>query len=105
VTNGLFQSGVISGEFPALANEAQGNGALGPNGSVMLSNCGGWQGSNGPLDCVMLQRAEARFGNGDGTFTQAEQTKAFTTYYNMLYGAWRFYGPQRTIRVGLELAF
>ena len=105
VTNSLFENNVTSGEYLNLANEAASNGALGPNNSVMLTNCGGWQGSVGTLDCVMLQRAEARFGNGDGTFTQAEQTKAFSAYYQMLYGAWRFYGPQRTIRVGLELAF
>lgn len=105
VTNALFETNVISGEFPVLANEASINGALGANNSVVLTNCANWQGSTGPLDCVMLQRAEARFGNGDGTFTQAEQTKAFDAYYQMLHGAWRFYGPQRTIRVGLELAF
>jgi hypothetical protein len=53
----------------------------------------------------MMRRAEARFGNGDGTFTQGEQLKAIDAWYQMAYGASRFYGPQRTVRVGLELAF
>lgn len=105
VTNPLFESKTISGEFPNLASEAQNNGALNSDGSISLNGCGAWSGQYGPLDCVMLRRAEARFGNGDGTYTQAEETKAYDAYYQMLYGAWRFLGPQRTIRVGLELAF
>lgn len=105
VTDPLNEAASISGEFPSLAGEAQSNGALNAGGSISLNNCGSWQGQYGPLDCVMLRRAEARFGNGDGTYTQAEQTKTYDSFYQMLYGAWRFLGPQRTIRVGLELAF
>lgn len=106
VTNPLFESAVLGGQFPNLANEAANNGAYVPSdGSIVTVNCGTWTGSSGPIDCVMLSRAEARFGNGDGKFTQTEQTKAFDAFYQSLYGAWRFLGPQRTIRVGLELAF
>jgi hypothetical protein len=102
--NSVFLHNTIAGEFVDLANEANSNGALNADGSVTLGNCAAWKGQAGPVDCVMLQRAEARFGNGDGVYTQAEQTKAFTTYYDLVYGASRFYGPQRTVRVGLSLA-
>ncbi|HEX4633020.1 MAG TPA: TonB-dependent receptor [Gemmatimonadales bacterium] len=104
-TNGLFEANITSSEFVILENEASNNGALMAGGAVSLSNCGSWTASNtGPVDCVMLRRAEARFGNGDGTYTLAEQQNALNAYFNMVYGAYRFYGPQRTVRVGLKLA-
>jgi len=54
---------------------------------------------------VALRRVEARFGNGDLLYTPAEQTRAFDTYYNSFFGPWRFHGPARTVRVGVEVAF
>jgi len=104
--NAIFFHNQIASEFVNLANEAVSNGAYNAaDGSVTLGDCSTWRGQAGPVNCVMLKQAEARFGNGDGTYTQAEQTKALTAYYNMVSGASRFFGPQRTIRVGLELAF
>lgn len=104
--NAIFMQNRIAYEFASLQNEANTNGAYNStDGSVSLANCGAWQGNAGPVDCVMLRQAEARFGNGDGVYTRAEQTKALTAYYNMVDGASRFFGPQRTVRVGLELAF
>ncbi|HWH03608.1 MAG TPA: TonB-dependent receptor, partial [Gemmatimonadales bacterium] len=102
--NGVFMQNRIASEFVNLANEANSNGALSGTSVTLPADCGSWQGAAGPVDCVMLKRAEARFGNGDGVYTQAEQTKAFTAYFNSIYGASRFYGPQRTVRVGLSLA-
>ena len=103
-TNSLLQNTQTAPPELQMQLEAQSNGAL--NGtSITLGSCGLWQGHTGPVDCVMMGRAEARFGNGDGTFTQAEQRKAIDAWYQMVYGASRFYGPQRTVRVGLELAF
>src|SRR5260370_19280554 len=57
------------------------------------------------IDCVALQRVEQRFGNGDHVYTIAEQTKALGAYFDAFFGAWRFHGAGRTVRVGLELAF
>lgn len=104
-SNSLFQAATTQSEFVSLSNEANNNGALLPGGAVSLTGCGNWTASTGgPVDCVMLRRAEARFGNGDGTYTQAEQQNALNAFFNMVYGSYRFYGPQRTVRVGLELA-
>jgi len=102
--NSLFLHNKIAAEFVNLANEASSNGALSGSSVTLPADCSGWRGEAGPVDCVMLKRAEARFGNGDGVYTLAEQTTAFTTYFNSFYGASRFYGPQRTVRVGLSLA-
>lgn len=102
-SNVLFEQRVTSGEFANLANEANNNGALAGT-SITLGNCANWQAPNGPVDCVMLRRAEARFGNGDGTYTLAEQMNALHNYFEMAFGAYQFYGPQRTVRVGLSLA-
>jgi hypothetical protein len=103
-TNSLFESNQVGLNPIAIENEAAINGAL-TGTSISLGGCALWAGEAGPVDCVMMRRAEARFGNGDGTFTQGEQLKAIDAWYQMAYGASRFYGPQRTVRVGLELAF
>jgi hypothetical protein len=54
---------------------------------------------------VYLIRAEQRFGNGDGLYTPAEQTRAFTSYYH----SWRtrnfFLDSPRRMRLGLEVNF
>jgi carboxypeptidase family protein/TonB-dependent receptor-like protein len=77
----------------------------------LLGGCEFWQGRNagnfasGPVDCVLLQRAEARYGDGDGVFTKAEYTAAFTAWYNLQNAPSRFYGPGRRIRLGLEISF
>ncbi|HZH40960.1 MAG TPA: hypothetical protein VFD85_08105 [Gemmatimonadales bacterium] len=103
--NPLFQGSATSSEFVTLANEANSNGALMAGSAISVTGCGSWTSSDqAPVNCVMLRRAEARFGNGDGTYTLAEQQNAMNAYFNMVYGSYRFYGPQRTVRVGLELA-
>ena len=104
-SNAVFMHNATAAEFVNLANEASSNGALNPDGSVSTANCAGWGGAAGPVDCVMIKRAEARFGNGDGVFTLPEQTAAFNAAFDLVYGSWRFYGPQRTARAGLELDF
>jgi|GEM_PF-3324930 len=105
LTNSLFQGSATSSEFVTLANEANNNGALMAGSAIAVTGCGSWTSSDqAPVDCVMLRRAEARFGNGDGTYTLAEQENALNAYFNMVYGTYRFYGPQRTVRVGVELA-
>jgi len=74
--------------------------------------CASWVSRNdpgsaagGPVDCVLLQRAEARFGNGDLLFTESEYTAAFNAWYNLAHAPDRFYGAGRRIRVGAEISF
>ena len=92
---------VASGEYGALWNEANTVGALAADRSVDLTACATW---GRPADCVALTRAERRFGNGDSVFTLAEQQTTFNAFYHDFFGAWRFYAPGRTIRIGMELA-
>ena len=103
VTNDVFKQRILSPEMTNLQAEANAAGALNGDGSIDLSgNCNTW---GSPPNCVALRRVEARFGNGDLLYTPAEQTRALDTYYNSFFGPWRFYGPSRTVRVGLELGF
>ncbi len=92
---------VGSAEYAALWNEANTAGALAADTSVDLSGCASW---GRPADCVALTRVERRFGNGDRVFTLAEQQTTFNAFYHDFFGAWRFYAPGRTIRIGMELA-
>jgi hypothetical protein len=57
------------------------------------------------VDCVLLQRAEARFGNGDGVYTASEYSAAFNAWYNLQQAPDRFYGAGRRLRVGAEISF
>jgi hypothetical protein len=86
--------------------------ASGANYIDFTGGCADWQGRNtpgsaasGPVDCVLLTRAEARFGNGDGIYTAAEYTAAFDAYYDLENAPSRFYGPGRRVRIGVELSF
>jgi len=46
---------------------------------------------------------ERRFGDGNGLYTLTEQQRALNAFYDAFFGAWRFYGPGRTLRFGVEL--
>jgi hypothetical protein len=106
VTNAEFESRTIQNEFVTLSNEASNNGALNPNGSISLANCGSWTAGAGQVvDCVELSRAEKRFGNGDGTYTVAEQTAALNSFYQLFNGPYVFNSTPRQVRFGFELAF
>ena len=74
-----------------------------PDGTIDLPQaCSAWRTA---ANCVALQRVENRFGDGDGHYTPAEQRRALDAYYESVYGTWRFHGPARTARLGLELRF
>jgi hypothetical protein len=106
VVNAAFLKRVISPEQANLANEAAANNALLMDGSVDLHNCATWTASEaGPVDCVMLQRVEARFGDGNLIYSPAEQTRAFTAPYSLFDGVQAMYGQGRNIRLGAELNF
>ncbi len=103
VVNDLRKQKLLSPELAYLQAEASLAGALNPDGSINLSgDCNAW---GMPPNCVALRRVEARFGNGDLLYTPLEQTRAFDTYYNSFFGPWRFHGPARTVRVGVEVGF
>ena len=78
-------------------------------GAIDLTNlaktCPGWNGAGGPVACVMLQRAEQRFGNGDGVYDVDEQTAAVTAFYNQANSPPNLYGNGRIVRLGLQLQF
>jgi len=59
------------------------------------------------LNKYMLMQAEARFGNGDGLFTVAEQRSAFSADYNLFNGALadNLRTANRSLRFGLEFVF
>jgi hypothetical protein len=92
-----------TGEYQALWNEAREAGALDGRSTVILGACSAW---DEPLSCESLKRVEQRFGNGDGRFTEAEQVRAWRTYYyDAHFGSWRMLGEPRRVRVGFELNF
>jgi Carboxypeptidase regulatory-like domain/TonB-dependent Receptor Plug Domain len=106
VVNALHREQTISPEFSTLANEATINGKLLSGGAIDLrASCNTWTGITGVVDCVNLRRVEARFGDGDGIYTLAEQTTALNAYYDLFNGVQNFYGTPRSIRVGFELNF
>jgi outer membrane receptor for ferrienterochelin and colicin len=115
VTYDKYKQKFIDEETGLLTGQANSAGILTANKSVdftaLPGGCASWQGTNsgnfasGPVDCVLLERAEARYGNGDRVFTQAEYEAAFSGWYNLMNAPSRFYGPGRLIRIGAELTF
>jgi hypothetical protein len=117
VTNDLYRARWVDQQVAQLETEAQADGLLTVTGSgesaVDLRSpgvCTGWSartgnGAGGPADCVLLQRAERRFGNSDGLFTQTEYARSFGAWYDIANAPYRFYGPGRRIRFGVEFSF
>ncbi len=119
VTNLPFRQKFLDEQTALLQGEANaaGLGTTDANGdfAVDLSSpgiCATWAGrstsdqttaASGPVDCVMLLRAEQRYGNGDGIFTKSEYTRAFSAWYSLANAPYSFYGQGRRIRVGLEV--
>ena len=103
IVNAHFKQLTLGTEFSGLANEAAGAGALNSDGSIDLTgNCNTW---GSVINCVALRRVEQRFGNGDGLYTLAEQTRALDTFYNSFFGPQIFNGTPRHIRLGFEVNF
>ena len=116
VVNNEYQEQVINPVRTTLANEA---GSLVENrtftdasGShqetgINLSNCAVYASSSsaGIPNCVMLRRAESRYGNGDQFFTEAEQNTAFQSWFNLFNGPQTLKGPGFNLRLGFELNF
>ena len=108
VVNALHREKAISNEVTRLQEEAGARAVTESDGSVSIrlpADCGGTAWDGGPVNCVLLRRAEARFGNGDGTFTQAEYTAMWNSEYDIFSGKYTFYSAPRHIRLGFELRF
>jgi carboxypeptidase family protein/TonB-dependent receptor-like protein len=102
VVNAEHRTLTLSSEFANLRGEASDNSALRSGDAIDLANCSSW---GSPVNCVMLRRTEARFGNGDGTYSLDEQTRALNAYYDSFFGPQNLYGAPRHIRVGFEVNF
>lgn len=70
---------------------------------VLPGNCSDW--SEGAVDCVLLKRAEQRWGDGDGRYTELEYMSAYNAYYDLVFPERRFYAAGRQMRLGLQLQF
>jgi hypothetical protein len=118
VVNAQHRAKFVDEQVAQLETEAGTNGVrttVGGETAVDLSSpgvCAGWSSRNtpgsaagGPVDCVLLQRAEARFGDGNGVFTSSEYTSAFNAWYNLAHAPDRFYGAGRRLRIGAEISF
>jgi len=83
------------------------NGVRGLNLGTSNAECGNYRPDAfwGVPNCVMLQRAEARFGNGDGFLDETEWNRAFTAWYDVNNGPYSFYQPGLNIRLGFEFNF
>jgi hypothetical protein len=108
VVNERFFENTISSELVRLRQDAGGARVITTADgleAIDLSDCAGWQGAGQEADCVLLQRAEARFGNGDLEYDEDEQLAALTSWYNINNGEQTFLGDPLHIRLGVELAF
>ena len=115
ITNKRERDKILKAELDGLSAEARVNGVLTPDGSVDVAfggssaaGCGGWvnaQGNSTTPNCVYLIRAEQRWGDGDGVFTVAEQTRASDALYQVYRNQASFTGAPRRIRLGIEVNF
>jgi hypothetical protein len=119
--NDLYRDKVVDQEISTLRNQAASSGGrvidIDKGGetldAIVLSHCAGselhglgaWTGQGGQADCVLLQRTEARFGDGDQIYDENEQRVAFNTWYQLWAGEQWLLGDPRHIRLGIELAF
>jgi hypothetical protein len=95
VTNDMHRDLFITAEIVQLANEAGGATA------DLSGDCAAW--NTGPANCVLLRRAEARWGNGDGLYDESEQRAAFGALYDLFFGPWTLRGAPRHARIGVEI--
>jgi hypothetical protein len=116
--NALFKSRLFLPQISLLESDAGAlwtsrqvlvNGVQQPQQGVDLSDCSlyrtGPGGSRGPADCLALRAVEARWGNGDRFYDMNEINRALGAWFDAFYGTWRFHGPARTARVGIQIEF
>jgi hypothetical protein len=116
VVNDVFRTAALSPVITTLQSEAAGllktedvthDGVTSRMQLVDLTDCSLYQPTRvyGLPNCLMLRRAEERFGNGDRKFDSSEWQSAFGAWYNVNNGAQSFYGAGLNIRFGFELNF
>jgi len=106
---------IRDGNLREFANEATANGVFGADNSINLTfggagnaGCANWTNATGTSatpNCIYLIRAEQRYGDGNGVFTEAEQTRASDARYLINRGIASFTGASRSVRLGLEVNF
>lgn len=72
------------------------------------AECGSWLTTGktpSPPTCYFLRKAEQRFGNGDGLYTQEEYQLAQHTARLSTFDITRFTGMGRRLRLGMEVNF
>jgi hypothetical protein len=117
-TNGSLRNDVeraenLKADLADLRYEGEINQALAPDSSLVLDfpheSCATWRSSKefrpATANCIYLIRAEQRFGDGDGVFTVAEQSRAINALYDVVRGEHAHTAPGRRARVGVEIAF
>jgi hypothetical protein len=106
VINEAHRRLAVEPEMTRLENEAGSFLSEQRDGTLAISlpnDCSRW--GPGPVNCVLLKRAEARFGNGDGLYTEDEYQAAFNAEYDLFNAPHRFYAAGRHVRLGIELRF
>jgi hypothetical protein len=116
VVNDVFKTATLSPIVTTLQSEAAGlwkvedvthDGVTSRQSLVDLTDCSLYQPTRvyGMPNCLMLRRAEERFGNGDRKFDESEFSRAYGAWYNVNNGSQAFYGAGLNIRFGFELNF
>jgi len=116
VYNDMVKNNATTPHLSALQNEAgdrwetqavNGVNLQGVNLGTTRADCAGYASDYfyGLPNCIMLQRAEARWGNGDGFFDTNELDTAWSAWYNQNSGPSSFYGAGLNIRLGFEFNF
>ena len=113
VTNEQFEELTVSPEVVRLRQDAGGGRVVSDPASgleaIDVRDCsviaGPWSGVGGAADCLLVQQAETRFGDGNGLYDLDEQANALNQWYQINNGVQQFYGQPLSIRLGIELAF
>ena len=103
----------LKADLADLRFEGEINDVLGADSSLVLDfpheHCSTWRSNRetrpAAANCLYLIRAEQRFGNGDGVFTVAEESRAINALYDVVRGEHAQTAPGRRGRVGIEIAF
>ena len=113
IRNDQERANNLQADLDDLASERDANpDAVGADGAIVLpanhEDCNSWVSSkNHPTaaNCMYLIRAEQRFGNGDGTYTVEEQSRAINALYDAGRGEQEQTAPGRRARLGFEINF
>ncbi len=116
VVNAKERARINKQDLDDYANEGRVNGVRNSaDGSLDLtfggaghSGCATWvttEGKGGAPNCMYFIRAEERYGDGDGIFTVAEQTRASNSFYIFNRSIASFTGAPRQVRLGFEVTF